>query len=255
MAASTITRSTWTDDDGTGLTGTIINNARLQEVFDKIDALLAGTGSYVTLGLGGAMELTGRATPGVSASGSGRLYFDSTLSQFQISENTGAFKSLGAILAYAPTLGNSNGTTETDIFHFDVPANMWADGEAIICVVSAATKNDSGASRTMTFKVNVGAGAQVTIGTPTIAVSATEYPVTNSFTLIRVGSTVRVFDGLPGAFSGNPITAKAAAGTSTPTNFTTAFTVTLKVTLDAIDATYYHKVSSGGQGLVSHFKK
>ncbi len=40
MAATTISRATWTDDDGTGTTGTIISNARLQaDVYDKIDAL------------------------------------------------------------------------------------------------------------------------------------------------------------------------------------------------------------------------
>lgn len=57
MAASVITRTTWTDDSGSGLDGTIINNAQLQAaIYDKIDALLAGTGSYVTLELGGYLK-------------------------------------------------------------------------------------------------------------------------------------------------------------------------------------------------------
>jgi hypothetical protein len=39
---TTINRATWTDDDGSGATGTIINNARLQgDVYDKIDQALA----------------------------------------------------------------------------------------------------------------------------------------------------------------------------------------------------------------------
>ena len=39
---TTIARATWTDDDGSGTTGTIINNARLQgDVYDKFDAALA----------------------------------------------------------------------------------------------------------------------------------------------------------------------------------------------------------------------
>lgn len=37
---ATITRATWTDDDGSGTVGTLINNARLQaDLYDKIDAL------------------------------------------------------------------------------------------------------------------------------------------------------------------------------------------------------------------------
>ena len=39
---TTINRATWTDDDGSGMTGTIINNARLQgDVYDKVDGALA----------------------------------------------------------------------------------------------------------------------------------------------------------------------------------------------------------------------
>jgi hypothetical protein len=34
-------RSTWTDDDGTGTTGTIINNAELAKIYDNIDAAFA----------------------------------------------------------------------------------------------------------------------------------------------------------------------------------------------------------------------
>src|SRR4029434_3708989 len=38
----TINRATWVDDDGSGTTGTIINNARLQgDVYDKVDQALA----------------------------------------------------------------------------------------------------------------------------------------------------------------------------------------------------------------------
>lgn len=60
MAASTITRTTWTDDDGTGTTGTIINNAALHaDVYDKVDQLMAGTGSYTTLTLGGSLSVEG----------------------------------------------------------------------------------------------------------------------------------------------------------------------------------------------------
>jgi hypothetical protein len=39
---TTINRATWTDDDGSGTTGTILNNARLQgDIYDKVDGALA----------------------------------------------------------------------------------------------------------------------------------------------------------------------------------------------------------------------
>jgi hypothetical protein len=34
-----ITRSVWIDDDGTGTTGTILNNAELQKIYNNIDAM------------------------------------------------------------------------------------------------------------------------------------------------------------------------------------------------------------------------
>lgn len=39
---TTINRATWVDDDGSGMTGTILNNARLQaDIYDKVDGALA----------------------------------------------------------------------------------------------------------------------------------------------------------------------------------------------------------------------
>lgn len=69
MAASVISRATWTDDDGSGTTGTIIGNARLaSDVYDKVDQLLSGTGSYTTLELGGILlvDSTMSATGGLT---------------------------------------------------------------------------------------------------------------------------------------------------------------------------------------------
>lgn len=59
--ASVISRATWTDDDGSGTTGTIINNARLQaDVYDKVDAMFAGSGAYATFTFGGAVQVDGQ---------------------------------------------------------------------------------------------------------------------------------------------------------------------------------------------------
>jgi hypothetical protein len=37
-----ITRSIWTDDDGSGTTGTVLNNAELQKIYNNIDAYVPG---------------------------------------------------------------------------------------------------------------------------------------------------------------------------------------------------------------------
>jgi len=40
MSNNTVTRFTWTDDSGSGLDGTIINNAQLQAIFDAVDGAI-----------------------------------------------------------------------------------------------------------------------------------------------------------------------------------------------------------------------
>jgi hypothetical protein len=62
--ASTITRTTLTNDTGTAANpnsdGTVLNNAWLQAVYDKIDQLLAGASPYNPLILGGALQIDGQ---------------------------------------------------------------------------------------------------------------------------------------------------------------------------------------------------
>lgn len=68
MAASTITRVTWID----GPAGTVINNARKNsDIYDKIDEMFAGAGSYATFTLGGKLAVEGFGTHTVSSGGSG----------------------------------------------------------------------------------------------------------------------------------------------------------------------------------------
>jgi hypothetical protein len=63
MAATTISRATWTD----GVSGTLINNARLQaDVYDKIDSLLAGAITF-----GSTITAEGFGTHSFSAGGTG----------------------------------------------------------------------------------------------------------------------------------------------------------------------------------------
>lgn len=44
-----IVRTAWTDDDGTGTTGTVINNAEKTALYDQIDGALAPLDSVVTM--------------------------------------------------------------------------------------------------------------------------------------------------------------------------------------------------------------
>lgn len=76
MAAPTITRTAWTDDDGTGLTGTVINNAEKTTLYGQIDTLaatlytVAGGGTGVsTLAAHGVV--IGEGTSAVAVTGAG----------------------------------------------------------------------------------------------------------------------------------------------------------------------------------------
>lgn len=70
MAATTITRTTWTNDTGTPATpvndGTIINNARLQEIYANIDALIAADITF-----GGLVAAEGQGTHTFNANHNG----------------------------------------------------------------------------------------------------------------------------------------------------------------------------------------
>lgn len=76
MAASTITRDTWTNDSGTAASpaadGTVLNNAALQNnIYARIDAMFAGAGAYATFALGGLFSAEGFGTHLFSAGGTG----------------------------------------------------------------------------------------------------------------------------------------------------------------------------------------
>jgi hypothetical protein len=62
--ASTITRTTWTNDTGTASApnsdGTVLNNSALQAVYDKVDQLMAGASPYNPLILGGSLQVDGQ---------------------------------------------------------------------------------------------------------------------------------------------------------------------------------------------------
>lgn len=96
MPPSTITRVTWTDDDGTGTTGTIINNARLQaDIYAAIDQMFSGGGSYTVLTLGGRLAVEGFGDHLFSANAVG----SNTITV----RNLNAGQSYGALIAQGDT--------------------------------------------------------------------------------------------------------------------------------------------------------
>lgn len=73
----------------------------------------------------GALRLQGRSSPGLSAAGEGRIYFDSGTNEFLVSENGGAYVALsGATETLADTLAAGNVTGGSDI--------VVSNGDAIV---------------------------------------------------------------------------------------------------------------------------
>lgn len=197
------------------------------------------------------------------------LYYDGT----QWVEVARAASASGAqtVAMYAATLANVDNTVaETDVLHFTVPANAWADGERIQVTFTALAKQNSGTgTKFVTFKVNVGAGAQVTLrlqgGTSGTVMNfnddATEYKAVFRFFLQRVGADVwitnREYNFITDTVGNiTPINTPFLAlsqvdGVSTPANFTGSNVVTLKITLSAAHATFYVKPQSAQ---AVHFK-
>src|SRR5678809_374945 len=103
------------------------------------------------------------------------------------------------IASYPTTLADVNNTvTQTDVLHFTVPGSLWNSGEVIKVEFAALAKNNKGSTGFVTFKVNVGGGAQVTLrlqgGTSGSVANfnndATEYKTIFRFFLRRVGNDV-----------------------------------------------------------------
>jgi hypothetical protein len=160
---------------------------------------------------------------------------------------------LPGVQCYTPTLANcANTASETTVLSFVIPANQMADQDVIQVIMTGLFKNNKGTSGATVGKVNVGAGAQVTLHNGTWANSASEYPGAAIWYLIRVGADVKVVWHLLADINTTPAGMSGSiAGISTPANFTSDQTVSFKVTLAAADATYYWKITSAK---VVHFK-
>jgi len=107
VAATTISRATWTD--GASPTGTLINNARLQaDVYDKVDSLVGGAITF-----GGLVSSEGFGLHAFSAGGTGaqilgvRNTSAGTSNYAMVRVGTDANPELGSITAFASTYTTS----------------------------------------------------------------------------------------------------------------------------------------------------
>lgn len=175
-----------------------------------------------------------------------------------VRDNTIYLKTLAdaAPVSYAATLlPATNTAAEVTACAFTVPASDWSDGDRIFVFIESLNKANglSGGVGTMAAKVNCGAGAQVTLGTSDRADDATEYTVGHAFHMVRLGSVVSIYQqAIPSHFGANGNSAGARLGSSTPTNFTTSFVVSVKVTLSEAVANFWYKPQSA---LVYRVKK
>jgi hypothetical protein len=132
MAATTIGRTTWTDDDGTGNVGTLLNNAWLQGLYAQIDALwtaqvtiqrtadanvLDASNTYATLA---SAVLTVHATRAANSAFDLLNLYANSVSQFRVSGD-GNVVATGALL-----LGSSTAWTLWDT------ALAWANGIGLV---------------------------------------------------------------------------------------------------------------------------
>jgi hypothetical protein len=166
MAATTISRATWTD--GASPTGTIINNARLQaDVYDKIDSVLANAITF-----GGIVTAEGFGTHLYSAGGTG----GNILRVRNTSAGTGN---------YARVAVGNNATTELGILDafsstYTTSGDQIANGVRLISVgaggLAVSANHASGVigfytASSANLRAQINAAGQVLVGDGT-AVSA-----------------------------------------------------------------------------------
>lgn len=69
-----------------------VQNTTTQQALSNFN--ISGNGTVGTLNVNGAVSVGGNAAPPLAPTGQGRLYFDSTVNKFRISESNGAFVNL-----------------------------------------------------------------------------------------------------------------------------------------------------------------
>lgn len=96
---------------------------------------------------------------------------------------------LNSFRTFAPTLHDLvNVSGENNLIDFPVPANCMNVGDTIEVIMVLLTKNNSGASRTTTFRFYGFFDSYVTISSYSFPVQATEQTVMCRFYITRIGS-------------------------------------------------------------------
>lgn len=239
--AVTISRPSMTDDDGTLLTGTVVDKAFMGVVFDSIDTALTAVEAEIGSSIPASAITSG--TLATARLGSGRA--DAT------SQLTGAQTYVP--FRYAATVTNVVSTTaQTTAISFVVPANDMATGDVILIEVAVKLKNSKGSAGTVTQDLFWGASSITLASAISWANNATERTYLFKYGMQRVGADLWVWSA-GGGWSASPfsmpfavdLTASAgnAAVIVAPT-FTSDQTVALKITLSASDANFYYKPQS-----------
>ena len=122
-----ITRETMTDDDGSGTTGTIWNNTKLQAVYDSVETSWA-TNSYTP-----TWGNTGTANTTTSSTISGVYFKIGKLVYFQINLNWGASTASGnGVWTFTlPITATSIGMMGADVIYYDSSSGSLYRGTSV----------------------------------------------------------------------------------------------------------------------------
>lgn len=89
----------------------------------------------------GALQLEGRSSPGVSPASAGRMYFDSTLNRFLVSENGGAYRAAFPQITSATSTTTITTTSTTDILATSM--SVTPEAGTYLVIFSGATSNSN----------------------------------------------------------------------------------------------------------------
>lgn len=89
----------------------------------------------------GALQLEGRSSPGVSPASAGRMYFDSTLNRFLVSENGGAYRAAFTQVASATATTTITTTSTTDILATSM--SITPESGTYLVIFSGSASNSS----------------------------------------------------------------------------------------------------------------